>query len=126
MKLMRSIVIFMILYACESWTWNAELEKRTQASEMRCYRRLLNILYMGHVSNEEFRRKIQAAIGKYDKLLTLVKKQKQNGLATSQGRVWLIIDNPTGQCEKKKIRRGGQKKRWEDYMYTCMSKSGQE
>ena len=39
-KLMRSLVISIFLYACESWTLIAELEKRTQAFEMRCYRRL--------------------------------------------------------------------------------------
>ena len=44
-KLMRSLVISIFLYACESWTLTAELEKRTQAFEMRCYRRLLNISY---------------------------------------------------------------------------------
>ena len=54
----------------------AELEKRTQAFDMRCYRRLLNISYRDHVTNEEVRRKIQAAIGEYDELLTLVRKQK--------------------------------------------------
>ena len=47
-----------------------------QAFEMRCYCRLLNISYRDHVTNEEVRRKIQAAIGKYDELLSLVKKQK--------------------------------------------------
>ena len=60
-KLMRSLAIF--LYACESWTLTAELEKSTQAFEMRCYRRLLNISYKDHVTNEEIRRKIQTAIG---------------------------------------------------------------
>ena len=66
MKLMRSLVIFIFLYACESWTLTAELEKRTQAFEMRSYRRLLNISYKDHVTNEEVRSKIQAAIGEYD------------------------------------------------------------
>ena len=75
-KLMRSLVISIFLYACESWTLTAELEKRTQVSEIRCYRRLLNISYKDHVTNEEVRRKIQAAIGEYDELLTLVKKRK--------------------------------------------------
>ena len=74
-KLMRSLVISIFLYACKSWTLTAELEKRTQAFEMRCYRRLLNISYKDH-ANEEVRRKIQAAIGEYDELLTLVKKRK--------------------------------------------------
>ena len=76
----------------------AELEKRTQAFEMRCYRRLLNISYKDHVTNEEVRRKIQAAIGEYDELLTLVKKRKlrwfghvsrSSGLAKS-GQEWTL------------------------------------
>ena len=75
-KLMRFLVICIFLYACESWTLTAELEKRMQAFEMRCYRRLLNILYKDHVTNEEDRRKIQAAIGEYDEFLTLIKKRK--------------------------------------------------
>ena len=75
-KLMHSLVISIFLYGCESWTLTAELEKRMQAFEMRCFRRLLNISYKDHVTNEEVHRKIQAAIGEYDELLTLVKKRK--------------------------------------------------
>ena len=52
-KLTRSLVISISLYACESWTLTAELEKRTQAFEMSCYRRLLNISCNDHVTNEE-------------------------------------------------------------------------
>ena len=33
---MRSLVISIFLYACESWTLTAELEKRIQAYEVRC------------------------------------------------------------------------------------------
>ena len=43
---------------------------------MRCYRRLLNISYKDYVTNMEVHRKIQAAIGEYDELLTMVKKRK--------------------------------------------------
>ena len=43
---------------------------------MRCYRRLLIISYKDHVTYEEVRRKIQAAIGEYVKLLAMVKKRK--------------------------------------------------
>ena len=75
-KLMRFLVISIFLYACESWTFTAELEKRTQAFEMSCYHRLLNISFKDHVANKEVRRKIQAAIREYDELLTLVKKRK--------------------------------------------------
>ena len=75
-ELMSSLVISILLYACESWTLTAELKIRTQAFEMRCYRRLLNISYKDHVTSEEVRRKIQVAIGEYDELLTLDKKRK--------------------------------------------------
>ena len=37
---------------------------------------LMNILYKNRVTNEEVRRKIQAAIGEYDELLNLVKKRQ--------------------------------------------------
>ena len=42
-KLMCSLVISVFLCACESWTFTARLEKRTQAFEMKCYWRLLTI-----------------------------------------------------------------------------------
>ena len=73
---MRSLGISIFLYACESWTLTAELEKRTQAFEMRCYRRLLNISYKDYETNEEVCRETQAASGEYDELLTLVKRRK--------------------------------------------------
>ena len=75
LNLTRFLVISIFLYACESWTLTSESEKRTQAFEMRCYRRLLNISYKDHVTNEEVGRETQAAIGEYDELMTLVKKR---------------------------------------------------
>ena len=103
-KLIWSLVISIFLYAFESWTLTAELEKRRQAFEMRCYRRLLNILYKDHVTNENVCRKIQAAIGKYDELLTLVKKQKLRWfghISRSSGLAKTIL-----QCTVKGKRRG--------------------
>ena len=43
---------------------------------MRCYRKLWNISYKDHVTNEEVSRKIRAAIREYNELLILVKKRK--------------------------------------------------
>ena len=37
--LMYSLVISTFLYACEPWTPTAELQRRIQAMEMRCYRK---------------------------------------------------------------------------------------
>ena len=57
-KLMRTLVISILLYTCESWALTAELGKRTQAFEMICYRGLLNISYRDHVTNEEVRQNL--------------------------------------------------------------------
>ena len=99
--------------ASESWTLTAELEKKTQAFEIRCYRRLLNISYKDHVTNEEVRRKIQAAIGEYDELLTLVKKRKLRWfghVSRSSGLAKAILQGTV----KGKRKRGRQNKRWKD------------
>ena len=78
---------------------------------MRCYWRLLNISYKDHVTTEEVRRKIQAAIGEYDELLTLVKKRKLRWfghVSRSSGLAKTILQ---GTVKGKRKR---QKKRWED------------
>ena len=74
-KLMRTLILSTFLYACESWTLTAETERRIQALEMRRYRRLLNISYKDHVTNEEVRNRIQKAVA-VDDDLTMVKKRK--------------------------------------------------
>ena len=75
-RLMRSLVTFTFLYACESWTLTAELQRRIQAMEMRCCRKILRISYKDHVTNEEVRGKIQQTIGPHKDLLTIVKRRK--------------------------------------------------
>ena len=50
-QLMHSLVTSIFLYACESWTLTAELQRRIQAMKMRCYRKILHILYKDHVTS---------------------------------------------------------------------------
>ena len=64
---MRTLILSTFLYALESWTLKAEIERRIQALEMRCYRRLLNISYKDHVTNEEVRNRIQNATGVHER-----------------------------------------------------------
>ena len=40
-RLMHSLVTSILLYACESWTLTAELQRRIQAMETRCYNNLI-------------------------------------------------------------------------------------
>ena len=75
-RLMRSLVTSIFLYACESRTLTAELQRRIQAMEMRCYRKILRFSYKDHVTNEEVPAKIQQAIGPHEDLLIIVKRRK--------------------------------------------------
>ena len=75
-RLMRSLVISIFLYACETWILTAELEKKILTTEMRCFWRLLGISYRDHATNEEVGNRIRQAIGPYEDLLTTVKKRK--------------------------------------------------
>ena len=73
---MRSLVTSIFQYACESWTLTAELQRRIQAMEMRCYRKILRILYKDHVTHEEICAKMQQAIEPHEDLLTIFKRHK--------------------------------------------------
>ena len=75
-RLLGSLVTSIFLYACESWTLTAGLQRRIQAMEIRCYPKIPHISYKDHVTNEEVRAKIQQAIGPHENLLTIVKRRK--------------------------------------------------
>ena len=112
-KLMRTLILSSFLYACESCTLTVEIERMVQAFEMRCYRRLLNISYKDHVTNEVVRNRIQNAIGVHDDLLTMVKQRKlrwYGHISRSSGMAKTILQGTV----KGARRRGRQKKRWDD------------
>ncbi|KAI0210308.1 Serine-protein kinase ATM [Lamellibrachia satsuma] len=112
-RLMRSLVMSIFLYACETWTLSADLQKRIQAMEMRCFRKILHISYKDHVTNDAVRCKIKQAIGPYDDLLTTVKKRKlkwYGHVSRSSGLAKTILQGTV----RGGRRRGRQKKRWED------------
>ena len=75
---MRSLVTSVFLYACESWTLTAELQRRIQAMKMRYYRKILHISYKDHVTNEEVCAKIQQTVRPHENLLTIIKRCKLN------------------------------------------------
>ena len=110
---MRSLVISIFLYPCESCTLTAELQRRIQAMEMRCYRKILRISYKDHVTNEEVRAKIQQAIGPHEDLLTIVKRhklQEYSYVSCSSDLAKTILQGTV----KGGRRQGRQRKRWED------------
>ena len=109
---MRSLVTSIFVYVCESRTLTAELERRIQAMEMRCYHKILHISYKDQVTNEEVRAKIQQAIGPHEDL-TIVKTRKlqwYGHVSRSSGLAKTILQGTV----KGGRRQGGQRKRWEE------------
>ena len=97
------------LYACESWTLTAELQRKIQAMEMRCNR----ISYKDFITNEEVCAKIQQAIGPHEDLLTIGKRCKLqwcSHVSRSSGLAKTILHGTV----KGGRRQGRQRKRWED------------
>ena len=79
---------------------------------MRCYRKILHTSYKDHVTNEEFRAKIQQAIAPLEELLTIVKRRKlqwHGHVSRSSGLTKTILRGTV----KGGRRQGGQRKRWE-------------
>ena len=109
---MRSLVASIFLYACESSILAAELQRRIQAMEMRCYRKIPRISYKDHVTNEEVSAKIQQAIGAHEDL-SIVKRRKlqwYGHVSRSSGLAKNILQGTV----KGDRRQGRQRKRCED------------
>ena len=54
----------------------ADILKKLQVTEMRCFRKPLGISYRDHITNDTVRDRIKQAIRPYDDILTTVKKHK--------------------------------------------------
>ena len=79
--------------------------------EMRCYRKILHILYKDHVTDKEVRAKIQQAVGPRKGLLTVVKRHKlqwYGHVSCSSGLAKTILQGTV----KGLRRQGRQRKRW--------------
>ena len=110
---MHSLVTSIFLYTCESWALTAELQRRIQAMEMRCYCKILHISYKDHVTNKEVCAKIQKAIEPHEDLLIMVKRCKlqwYGHISCSSGLAKTILQGTV----KGGRRQSRQRKRWED------------
>ena len=114
---MCSLVTFIFLYGCESWTLTAELQRRIQVMKMSCYHKILHISYKDHVTNEEVRTKIQQAIGPHEDLMIVKRRKLQwyGDVSRSSGLARTILQGTL----KGGRRQGRQWKRWEDNIREC-------
>ena len=98
---------------CETWTITADIERRIQALEMRCFRKLLGTSYRDHITNEEVKARIENTIWPYEDLLTSVKRRKltwYGHVTRSSGLAKAVLQGTV----QERLRRGSQRKRWED------------
>ena len=89
---------------------SAELQRRIQAMEMRCYCMILRISYRDHVTNEEVRAKIEQAVGPHEDLLTIVNRRKlqwYGHVSRSSGLAKTILQGTVKGGRRQGRRRGG-------------------
>ena len=93
-------------------TLTAELQRRIQAIEMKCYRKILRISYKDHVTNKEVCAKIQQTIGPHEDLAILkrCKLQWYGHVSHSSDLTKTILQGTV----KGGRRQGRQWKVWED------------
>ena len=112
-KFMQKLVCLVFLYTCESGTLIADLLRCTEALEMKCYHKILNISYRDHITNEEVRKRISAAFRSHDSQLNIVKKKKM--MCYGQViRSSCLRKNFLQGTDLEGGWRGRHKKRWED------------
>lgn len=110
-KLYRSLVVSIFLYGCETWTLLAESERKIQAFENKCLRRLLGISYLEHKSNKYVHDKIRDLVGQQEHLLATVKRRKLNWFGHTIRHDSLSKTILQGTVEGSR-RRGRPKKNW--------------
>ena len=78
-RLMRTLIISILLYACETWTLPIVLQRRIKSVEI-CYFSTVAFCiynsYKDQITNAIMCNKIQAAIAPYGYVLTTVRKRK--------------------------------------------------
>ncbi|GFS18977.1 endonuclease-reverse transcriptase [Elysia marginata] len=112
-KLFRSLVSFILTCGCETWTLLTDTERRIQAFENKCLRKLLRISYKDHVTNESVREIVVACVGPQEPLLATVKRRKLAWFGHVTRHDSLSKTILQGTVEGKR-RRGRQKKAWCD------------
>jgi hypothetical protein len=114
LRLVKALVNPVLLYGSEAWTIKKADEKKLQAFEMRCYRRILNISWKDKVRNEDVLARIEHAIGPPKRLISRIHEAQL---------AWFghIVRMNSSRLPKRILfetvsdtnRRGRPKKRWE-------------
>lgn len=72
LRMLRCYVVSVLTYGCESWTMGPDMEKRIEALEMYCYRRMMRVSWTQKVSNEKILEKMNKSL----EILSTIKRRK--------------------------------------------------
>ena len=76
LRLLRSIVISVLLYGCEFWTYSKQILKKINAFEFKCYRRLLGISWRDRRTNESVKQQVEGLAGVKKPLIQIAQERK--------------------------------------------------
>ena len=110
-SIIRTCVLSVLLYACETWTLRKKDKDLLLAFEMKCYRRILHIRWQQRITNVEVRRRI----GNNRNIIQLIMKRKLNlfGHICRMGDERLVKCVVFGMMEGQ-TRRGRPSREWLD------------
>ena len=69
--LVKAMVFSVVMYGCESWTVKKAVCRRTDAFELRCWRRLLRVAWTARRSNQSILKEISPGISSKGMMLKL-------------------------------------------------------
>ena len=71
-RFIKAYVWSTLTYGCEAWTINKEMERKIEAAEMWCYRRMMKIAWTERVSNEQ----VLIRVGAKRELMRMVRRRQ--------------------------------------------------
>ena len=74
MNQQNSGVKTIVLYGCETWTLKAATESKLQAFENKCMRKILQISYLEHKTNEYVWERINSFAGHQETIITIIQQ----------------------------------------------------
>ena len=121
-RLIKALIWPIATYGCESWTINQREEAMIQAFELWIYRRLLQVTYKEHKTNNW----ILEQVGQAPQLLNIVKRQKLSYFGHVK-RAKGLLENTImeGRIDGSRPR-GRQRTQWIDNIRTWMRRSAHE
>ena len=104
----------MVIYDCESWTLNAESEKRIDAFEINCCQKILQIQYTAYRTNASIKEEVVNSSGNHESFLSMIKKRKMQWFGhVTRNQSYLNLANSImhGRVPRKRGR-GRPRKTW--------------